>query len=137
MKLPTLTFNLSLLIVAAPAWGQPPSPPAGNEVRRPLNLSLPHDVMSKPSSVLLNDSPDTATRNLRQEDEGSGKRAERQRYGTGYEARQREMSSGSNSGFGAGSSGSSGGSAGSGAGGSGAGGSGAGGGGRGGMGRGR
>ena len=122
MKLLTLILHLSLLIVAVPAWGQPPSPPAGNEARRPLNLSLPHDVMSKPSSVLLNDSPDTATRNLRQEEEGNSKRAERQPYGTGYEARQRGMASGSNSGFG----------------GSGAGaGAGAGGGGRGGMGRGR
>ncbi|MDP1652318.1 MAG: hypothetical protein Q8L56_06300 [Rhodocyclaceae bacterium] len=125
MKLRTLTLNLSLLIVAAPAWGQPPSPPADNEARRPLNLSLPRDVMSKPGSVLLNDSQDTATRNLRQEEEASGKRAERQPYGTGYEARQRGMSSeSSNSGFGGG-----GRSSGSGAG--------AGGGGRGGMGRGR
>ncbi len=129
MKLLTLTLNLSLLIVAVPAWGQPPSPPAGNEARRPLNLSLPHDVMSKPGSVLLNDSQDTATRNLRQEDDGIGKRAERQPYGTGYEARQRGMSSeSSSSGFRGGGS-VSGGGAGAGAGG--------GGGGRGGMGRGR
>lgn len=122
MKLHTLTLNLSLLIVAAPAWGQPPSPPVGNEARRPLNLSLPRDVLTNPTAIIRSESEDIATRNLRQEKEENGKRAERQPYGTGYEARQRGMASGSNSGFG----------------GSGAGaGAGAGGGGRGGMGRGR
>lgn len=124
MKLRTLTLHLSLLIVAAPAWGQPPSPPAGNEARRPLNLSLPRDLMLQPGSVLLNDSRDTAARNLRQEEEGDGKRAERQPYGTGFEARQRGGSSGGNAGFRGGST-ATGGAAG------------AGGGGRGGMGRGR
>ncbi len=124
MKLRTLTLHLSLLIVAAPAWGQPPSPPAGNEARRPLNLSLPRDVLTNPTAVIRTESEDTATRNLRQEKEENGKRAERQPYGTGYEARQRGMASGSNSGFGGGGT-----VTGSG--------SGAGGGGRGGMGRGR
>lgn len=126
MKLHTLTLHLSLLIVAAPTWGQSPPQPAGNEVRRPLNLSLPRDVLAKPGGIVVTESQDTAERNLRQEERQKEMRAEHHPYGTGYEARQREMTSGGNSGFGGGGtltgSGSS---------------SGAGGGGRGGMGRGR
>ncbi len=124
MKLHTLIFHLSLLIVAAPTWGQSPPQPDGNEVRRPLNLSLPRDVLAKPSGVVITESQDTAERNLQQEERQKEMRAERHPYGTGYEARQRGMASGGNSGFGG-----SGTLTGSGAG--------AGGGGRGGMGRGR
>lgn len=113
-----------LLLLAVPAWGQSPPLPAGGAAQRPLNLSLPRDVLTNSTAVIRTESEDTATRNLRQEKEENGKRAERQPYGTGYEARQRGMASGSNSGFGGGDT-----VTGSG--------SGAGGGGRGGMGRGR
>lgn len=107
MKLHTLTLHLLLLIVAAPTWGQSPSPqPVGNEARRPLNLSVPRDVLAQPSMAIRNDADETAVRNLRQEDEGREKRTTHQRYGTGYEARQRgattEGSPGSASGMGTG-----------------------------------
>lgn len=105
MKLHTLTFHLSLLIVAAPAWGQSPPQPAGNEVRRPLNLSLPRDVLSKSSGIVITESQDTAERNLQPAERQKETRSERQPYGTGYEARQRGMTSGGNSGFGGGGSG--------------------------------
>lgn len=92
MKSPTLTSSCLLLLLAAPAWGQSPLPPAGGEARRPLNLSLPRDLLSSQQATVIRDEPeDTAVRNLRQEEQGSTKRNGRQPYGTGYEARQRSM----------------------------------------------
>lgn len=89
MKLHTLTLNLALLLVAGPTWGQSPPQPAGSEAHRPLNLSLPRDVLAQPSMVIRNDTDETAARNLRQDGEAREKRATHQRYGTGYEARHR------------------------------------------------
>lgn len=125
MKLHTLTLHLSLLIVAAPTWGQSPPQSAGNEARHLLNLSLPRDVLMQPSMVIRNDADETAARNLRQEGEVREKRTTHQRYGTGYEARQRGMTAESGSGYGGGMGSATGGGAGMGGGG------------RGGMGRGR
>ena len=125
MKPHTFTSSCLLLLLAAPAWGQSPPQSAGREAHRPLNLSLPRDVLGQPSMVIRKDADETATRNLRQEGGTQEKYAERPRYGTGYEARQRGMAPESNPGYGVG--GSAGMGAGAGTGGSG----------RGGMGRGR
>jgi len=122
------TFCL-LLLLAVPAWGQSPPTPfggAGGEAHRPLNLSLPREVLGQSSMVIRNDADETAARNLRQEGEDREKRTTHQRYGTGYEARQRGMTTESGSAYGAGGIGTATG-----------GGAGMGGGGRGGMGRGR
>jgi hypothetical protein len=89
-----------LLLLALPVWGQSPPPPAGVEPVRPLNLSLPRDVLAQPSTVIRNDAEETAVRNLRQEGGGVEKRPTHQRYGTGYEARQRGMATESSTGFG-------------------------------------
>ena len=101
MKTHTLTSSCLLLLLAAPAWGQLPPQPAGRESRKPLNLSLPRDVLSKPTSVNRNESEDTASRNLQQEEKDKANRSERQPYGAGYEARMRGMTTESG-GFGAG-----------------------------------
>jgi len=135
MKTRSSTTCCLLLLFAVPAWGQSPPLPGGGEAHRPLNhrplnLSLPRDVLAQPATVIRNDADETAARNLQQEDEGAEKRTTHQRYGTGYEARQRGMAAESGSGFGSGM----GAPMGSGAG---AGNAGMGGGGRGGMGRGR
>ncbi|MEW6513207.1 MAG: hypothetical protein AB1443_04310 [Pseudomonadota bacterium] len=114
-----------LLLLAVPAWGQSPPQPAGGEAHRPLNLSLPRDVLGQSSMVIRNDADETAARNLRQEGEAREKRTTHQRYGTGYEARQRGMTAESSSGHGGGMGSATGGGAGMGGGG------------RGGMGRGR
>lgn len=122
------SITCCLLLLAVPAWGQPPPAPvgeAGGVAHRPLNLSLPRDVLSPSSTVIRNDADENARRNLRQEGGGAEQRTTQQRYGTGYEARQRSLGTQSGPGYGGG--------AGSPAGGSGA----MGGAGRGGMGRGR
>jgi hypothetical protein len=103
MKPRTLTLHFLLLIAVAPAWGQSPSPPVAGDGRRPLNLSLPRDVLTKPAAVVSTEADDMTVRNLQKEVEEAEKRSERQPYGTGYEARQRAILSGSgNPGFGGG-----------------------------------
>lgn len=97
----TQTFILQLLLLAltTPAWGQ--SSPAAPETRtaRPLNLSLPKDVIrSTPTPFMGEVVDDTVARNLRPE-------AGRKPYGSGYEARQRETNSGDGAGRGNGGSG--------------------------------
>lgn len=101
-----------LLALALPAWGQsPPAPPGGasGEAHRPLNLSLPRDVLVQPSSALRNDADENVRRNLRPEGEANEKRTTHPRYGTGYEARQRGMSTEGGPGYGGGMSGGAGG----------------------------
>lgn len=100
MKPRSSTLTLSLLLLSVPAWGQSPPLPNGDQTHRPLNLSLPRDVMSRQTTVIHTPPEDVAVRNLRQDDPGSAKQAGRQPYGTGYEARRRGMASESgNSGF--------------------------------------
>lgn len=119
------SFTRLLLLLALPAWGQSPPLPAGNEPGRPLNLSLPRDVLVQPATVIRNDADETAARNLRQQGEAAERRTTHQRYGTGYEARQRGMAAEGGTGYGGGMGSPMGGGAGTGGGG------------RGGMGRGR
>ena len=89
-------------MLALPAWGQSLPLPGGEETGRPLNLSLPRDVLLQPSMAIPNDADEIATRNLRQEGSGAEKRTTHQRYGTGYEARQRGMGGGGRGGMGRG-----------------------------------
>lgn len=103
MKTRSSTTCCLLLLFAVPAWGQSPPTPsggAGGEAHRPLNLSLPRDVLAQPSTVIRNDADENARRNLRQEGDGAEKRTTHQRYGTGYEARQRGMATESGTGYG-------------------------------------
>jgi hypothetical protein len=105
MKSQSFAPSFLLLLLAAPAWGQSPPLPAGSGVQRPLNLSLPRDVISKQGSIIVSEPEDTATRNLRQEEQQKETRAERRPYGTGFEARQRGMLSEGSPGFASGGSG--------------------------------
>jgi hypothetical protein len=93
MKPNSFTFRIALLLLATPAWGQSLPVPAGDESPRPLNLSLPRDVLAHPPAFVRSETEDTATRNLRQEPAAGAKPAARHPYGTGYEARQRGTSS--------------------------------------------
>lgn len=80
----------SLLTVAMPAWAEArlaahkPAPP------RPLNLSLPRDLLHAPGTAQADD---TVQRNLRapQPVEADTVPPARLRYGAGYEQRLREM----------------------------------------------
>ncbi len=94
------SFTRLLLLLALPAWGQSPPLPAGNEPGRPLNLSLPRDVLVQHATVIRNDADETAARNLRQQGEAAEKRTTHPRYGTGYEARQRGVATDDNAGRG-------------------------------------
>lgn len=102
MKTLSPTTCCLLLLLAVPAWGQSPHLPSGGEAHRPLNLSLPRDVLMQSSSMIRKDTDETAARNLRQEDEDREKRTTHQRYGTGYEARQRGMAAEGGSVYGSG-----------------------------------
>ena len=79
----------SLLAVAVPAWAEarqsPPKP-----APRPLNLSLPRDLLHAPGTAQVDD---TVQRNLRapQPAEADTVPPARLRYGAGYEQRLREM----------------------------------------------
>lgn len=94
MNTRTFTLQLLLLALTLPAWGQ--DSPAATEApaARPLNLSLPKDVIrSTPVPFMGEVVDDTVARSLRPE---SG----RLPYGSGYEARQREKKSGDGAGWG-------------------------------------
>ena len=90
----TRTFTLQLLLLTLPAWGQDSPAAAAAPTARPLNLSLPKDVIrSTPVPFMGEVVDDTVARNLRPE-------AGRLPYGSGYEARQREKKSGDGAGWG-------------------------------------
>lgn len=91
MKTRISTSCCLLLLLAVPAWGQSPPLPAGGEAQRPLNLSLPRDMLKQPLTITRSDDEDLAARNLRQEASATEKSSAHPRYGTGYEARQRGM----------------------------------------------
>lgn len=82
-----------------PGWGQTPPAPT-SEAQRPLNLSLPRDVVSPPAGLRRGETDETAERNLRKEGEIDAARTPR--YGTGFEARQRGMGAEGFGGFGSG-----------------------------------
>lgn len=90
MKTRNLSTCCLILLLAMPAWGQPPAA-AANEAQRPLNLSLPRDVLAPSPSVIHNDAEENVRRNLQPGGEGAERRTTYQRYGAGYEARQRGM----------------------------------------------
>jgi hypothetical protein len=83
---------LLLLLLTVPAWGQSPPQPAGGEVHRPLNLSVPRDVAIAPGSVVINGLPEaSAEKNLREDERKKETPGNRRPYGTGYEARMRDF----------------------------------------------
>lgn len=91
MKPRAISSPLLLLALAAPpVW--PQTVPATDRAApaRPLNLSLPRDVLrSSPQAIGGTTEEDAATRNVRPETADDEKGKERLPYGTGYEARQR------------------------------------------------
>lgn len=99
MKLRNFSTCSLTLLLAMPAWGQTQPVPA-SEVQRPLNLSLPRDVLRQPATVIHNDADESAARNLRKEEEAETPRPPR--YGAGYEARQRGLTAESVGGYGSG-----------------------------------
>jgi hypothetical protein len=99
-----LTLPLMLLALTSPVRGQT-SPATDVLTPQPLNLSLPRDMTRPTSTTFSGDvANDPIERNLRSAQITGGKGTERLPYGSGYEARQRGMASGS-SGSGAGRSG--------------------------------
>ncbi|MDP1606116.1 MAG: hypothetical protein Q8L93_05680 [Rhodocyclaceae bacterium] len=94
MKTQTFILQLLLLALTTPAWGQ--DSPAAPEARtaKPLNLSLPKDLIRSPPASFQGEAvDDPVARNLRPE-------AGRKPYGSGYEARQRETNPGDGAGRG-------------------------------------
>ncbi len=100
---------LLLATLAVPLWAQQTEgdPEVSNETIHPLNLSIPRSAIgsaavgSQPSGTLdpqrhLADLPDLGTRSV---GAGSGQSG-RLPYGSGYEARQRQLAGGEGSGFG-------------------------------------
>ncbi|MBW8329183.1 MAG: hypothetical protein K0M48_08570 [Thiobacillus sp.] len=95
----------SVLALASPAWAQArqTSPKAAQP--RPLNLSLPHDILRTPAGPV----DETVQRNLHAPApplQGNKPGPAQLRYGTGYEHRQQEMggaAAGGSAGAGAGS----------------------------------
>jgi len=97
MKPNTSTF-LIVLLLSAPTWGQSQPVPVGETIPRPLNLSLPHDILAPPPAFVRAETDDLATRNLRSPPAASANSAVRHPYGTGFEARQRSTSMGGGAG---------------------------------------
>lgn len=98
----------SVLALASPAWAEARPAPTKPPQPRPLNLSLPHDVLHTPGAAQVDE---TVQRNLRAPApvEASPPPPARLRYGAGYEQRHPDMG-----GAAAGSSGGAGGAAGAG-----------------------
>lgn len=80
----------SVLALASPAWAEARPAPTKPSQPRPLNLSLPHDVLHTPDAGQVDA---TIQRNLRAPApvEGSPPPPARLRYGAGYEQRQQDM----------------------------------------------
>jgi hypothetical protein len=97
MKPNSSTF-LIVLLLATPAWGQSLPSPTSEALHRPLNLSLPQDVLAPPPAFVRAETDDLATRNLRPPSSGSANSAVRHPYGTGFEARQRSTTMGGSAG---------------------------------------
>lgn len=83
-------FLLPMCLLAFAASGQAQTRPGHDSAApmRPLNLSLPRDVLRTAPPAFQGAAEDTATRNLRQETGERERNGERLPYGTGYEARQ-------------------------------------------------
>lgn len=100
-----LSLSLSLLVAAvpvAPAWADAAAdaPP-----QRPLNLTLPREVRQLPSITFDGVSADPVARNLSTTQVRDGRSDARLPYGSGYEARQRDVGQGARTdgtGYGAG-----------------------------------
>jgi hypothetical protein len=80
----------SVLALASPAWAEARQPHAKTTQPRPLNLSLPRDVLHAPGSGQVDE---TVQRNLRAPVPvpGNTQAPATLRYGAGYELRQQEM----------------------------------------------
>lgn len=89
-----IPFRLQLLLVpsvlalAAPAWGEGRAANPRTDQPRPLNLSLPRDVLNAPGATPADE---TVQRNLRAPQPAEPLPPPRLRFGAGYEQRQLEM----------------------------------------------
>lgn len=90
MKLWTITLSIPLLLVlAAPVRGQT-VPDTDAATSRPLNLSLPRDLVRPPAMPSgVEAAQDPVEQNLRPAQVDGRHGASRMPYGSGYEARQR------------------------------------------------
>ena len=104
-----LILASSVLACASPVWAEAQQANAKAPPQRPLNLSLPRDMLLAPGGSQANE---TVQRNLRTPApvQGRTQAPAQLRYGAGYEHRQQEMggaafgSAGSGGGAGAGAS---------------------------------
>ena len=83
----------SILVLALPAWGEARLEKAKTAQARPLNLSLPHDVIQAPANRQVDE---TVERNLQaptplREDSKTLVSPARLPYGSGYEHRHPKM----------------------------------------------
>jgi len=82
----------SILVLALPAWGEARLEKAKTAQARPLNLSLPHDVIQAPANRQVDE---TVERNLQapapSHRSDSPARPANLPYGAGYEHRHPEM----------------------------------------------
>lgn len=94
-------FNsLGLVLLVAVLAGESSFPASASEDPRPLNLSLPREVLSAPAGIFHQQGAGNALPSLGERD---GSPQPLLRYGIGYEARQRGMARGGAGGFDAGS----------------------------------
>lgn len=93
MKLRTLTLAIPLLLaLVTSVRGQ--TVPDADTASRPLNLSLPHDLVHPPAmSSDAEAAHDPVEQNLRPAQVDGRRGASRMPYGSGYEARQRGSAS--------------------------------------------
>jgi hypothetical protein len=92
MKSKNLLTTLLLLGLTTSAWAQTAPVETKPQAARPLNLSLPRDLLHGTPGAAKADDP--VTRNLRPEPSSGGRHGEHMPYGTGYEARRQGVGSG-------------------------------------------
>lgn len=79
-----------VLVLALPGWAGAASPAKA----RPLNLSLPRDVIDAPASRPLDENVERNLREPAPSPDADGKKGPALRYGAGYEHRHRQFDGG-------------------------------------------